>query len=337
MAEPVNALLVGLAIAFLDGMRSRVAALVSAVGRAGVAQAFAVVALLAFACKTTPTKPTTGLPPAVEATAKFAQAAAAVTGQKAPMATAAEKGKHLGFDTYRYPGTDIMKIWKETPGAPYKWVGFYLPSPCHSGTTWTGKRDTLVAMGWGLAVVYVGQQTWGKTPRRLSEAQIDALRKKDDCATDLLTASEGRRNADDAVAVASAQGFPKGAHVFLDIERMETIPKQMREYYLAWVNRMLEVGQYVPAVYTHQHNAAEIFADVDGAFKAAGRQETPRFWIAGGKGFNEGRAPQDVGFAFAGVWQGVLDVARSVAQVKLPIDVNVAAWRSPSESGVTTE
>ncbi|HEY9226954.1 MAG TPA: glycoside hydrolase domain-containing protein [Gemmatimonadaceae bacterium] len=318
-------------------MRSRLGAVAAVVARSTISRVFVVVALLAFACKTAPTKPTTGLSPAVQATARFAQAAATVTGQKSPMADAAEKGKHLGFDTYKYPGTEIMKIWKNTPGSPYKWVGFYLPSPCHSGMTWHGKRDTLVALGWGLAAIYVGQQTWGKTPRRLTSAQQAALRKRDDCSQDLLSAEEGRLNADDAVKVASAEGFPKGAHIFLDIERMETIPKQMQEYYLAWVNRMLETGQYLPAIYTHRHNAAEIFADVDGAFKAAGRTDVPRFWIAGGKNFDEGAAPQDVGFAFAGVWQGILDVARSVAQVKLPIDVNVAAWRSPSESGVTTE
>jgi len=53
--------------------------------------------------------------------------------------------------------------------------------------------------------------------------------------------------------------------------------------------------------------------------------------------FHEGRAPQDVGFAFAGVWQGVIDVARSVADLKLPIDISVAAWKSPSESGATVQ
>ena len=72
-------------------------------------------------------------------------------------------------------------------------------------------------------------------------------------------------------------------------------------------------------------------------FKAAGDTTTPRFWIAGGKGFDEGRAPQDVGFAFAGMWQGVIDVARSVANIKLPVDVNVGAWKSPSESGVPVQ
>ena len=47
--------------------------------------------------------------------------------------------------------------------------------------------------------------------------------------------------------------------------------------------------------------------------------------------FEEGKAPQDVGFAFAGVWQGMIDVARTVADIKLPLDVNVSEWSSPSE------
>lgn len=272
---------------------------------------------------------------ALDATAKFAQVAAAVTGQKAKLADEYEKGRHIGFDTYKYPGARIMKIWKDTPGSPYKWVGVYLPAPCHAGRTWVGKRQELDTLGWGIAIVYVGQQTWGRTPRPITTEQQDALRKRDPCATDLLTASEGRRDADDAVAVASAEGYAKGVVVFLDIERMEKIPQGMKDYYTAWTERMLELGQYRPGVYTHRHNAEEIFADVSAAFKKAGLKETPRFWIAGGQGFREGRAPQDVGFAFAGVWQGLLDVARSVAQVKLPIDVNVASWASPSETGFT--
>jgi hypothetical protein len=38
-----------------------------------------------------------------------------------------------------------------------------------------------------------------------------------------------------------------------------------------------------------------------------------------------------VGFTFAGVWQGLIDVGRAVANITLPVDVNVSAWTSPSE------
>jgi hypothetical protein len=269
--------------------------------------------------------------------ATVAQAAAAVTGQPAPMADAYEKGRFVGFDTHTYPGSSVMRTWKNTPGSQYSWVGYYLPSPCHADKSWTGKRDTLETMGWGLAIVYVGEQTWGKTPRTLTPAQQDALRKKSSCSQDLLTTQAGTADADDATKVAAAEGFSKGVVIFLDLERMEKVPAPMKDYYRAWVARMLANGQYMPGVYTHEHNAAEIFGDVQTVFKAAGDTTTPRFWIAGGKGFDEGRAPQDVGFAFAGMWQGVIDVARSVANLRLPVDVSVGSWKSPSESGIAVQ
>jgi hypothetical protein len=275
--------------------------------------------------------------PVANVAADIAQAAAAITGQKSPMADNYEKGHYVGFDTHTYPGTPVMKTWKNTPGAPYSWVGLYLPSPCHADGSWSGKRDTIQQMGWGLAVVYVGQQTWGKTPRSLTPSQQDALRKRSPCSTDLVSADEGVRNADDAVARASSEGFRSGTIIFLDLERMETVPPAMKDYYKAWVARMLATDKFQPGIYTHAHNAEEIFADVLETFKAAGDTSTPRFWIAGGKGFDQGRAPQDVGFVFAGVWQGLIDVARSVADLKLPIDVNVAVWKSPSESGTNVQ
>jgi hypothetical protein len=72
-------------------------------------------------------------------------------------------GRHLGFDTYRYPGDDVMRAWRHDD-VPYEWVGYYLPAPCHDGRTWVGKRERLANMGWGMAVIYVGQQTWDKKP-----------------------------------------------------------------------------------------------------------------------------------------------------------------------------
>ena len=269
--------------------------------------------------------------------AKVAQAAAAVTGQTATLSNDYEKGHYVGFDTHTYPGTATMKAWKNAPGAPYSWVGYYFPSPCHADDSWIGKRDTLVSMGWGLAAVYVGQQTWGKTPRATTPAQRAAIRAKTTCSTDLISGEEGVLDADEATRTAKEEGFPPGSVVFLDIERMDKIPAAMRAYIRAWTARMLKNGIYKPGYYMHRYNAQEIYNDVTAEFRAAGVTAKPRFWIAGGKGFNEGRAPQDVGYAFAGMWQGMLDVARSVADIRLPVDVNVAHWASPSESGTRAE
>jgi hypothetical protein len=83
-------------------------------------------------------------------------------------------GRHLGFDTYAYPGDDVMRAWRDA--APYEWVGYYLPAPCHNGRSWVGTRERLADMGWGMAVIYVGQQTWDKTPRGY-ETEYRAVRR----------------------------------------------------------------------------------------------------------------------------------------------------------------
>jgi len=135
----------------------------------------------------------------------------------------------------------------------------------------------------------------------------------------------------DAIQAAEKEGFPARSIVFLDIERMEKMPDAMRDYYRAWSRRLLTDGRYRPGVYVHAHNAQVVHDDVKAEFAAAGVNEEPRIWIATGHGYEEGKAPQDVGFAFAGVWQGMIDVARTVADIKLPLDVNVSSWSSPSE------
>ncbi|MDB4881416.1 MAG: hypothetical protein JWL95_182 [Gemmatimonadetes bacterium] len=290
-----------------------------------------VAAGLAIACGRTSTEPD-GESPIATVAATVAQVAAAVTGQEAPLADAQQEGKNMGFDTHTYPGDRTMAAWKAAPGAPYRWVGYYLPSPCHKDPSWAGKRQALVDMGWGLAVVYVGQQTWGRTPRKLTASQLAALVKsKATCNADLVSADRGTVDGADAIAVAESEGFPRRSIVFLDIERMEKMPEVMRDYYRAWSKQLLTDGRYRPGVYVHAHNAQTVYDDVKAEFAAAGIDEEPRIWIASGRGYEEGKAPQDVGFAFAGVWQGMIDVARTVADIKLPLDVNVSAWSSPSE------
>ena len=264
--------------------------------------------------------------------AKVAQVAAAVTGQQAPLADAQQEGKNMGFDTHTYPGDKTMQAWKAAPGAPYRWVGYYLPAPCHKDKSWTGKRQKLVDMGWGLAVVYVGQQTWGRKPRPVSAKRLAQMQKSGTtCNADLISADRGRLDADDAIAATEKEGFPERSIVFLDIERMEKMPPEMRDYYRAWSKRLLEHGRYRPGVYVHKHNAETVYNDIKAEFAAAGVDEQPRIWVASGRGWEEGKAPQDVGFAFAGVWQGMIDVARTVADIKLPLDVNVSSWESPSD------
>src|SRR5882672_11148193 len=55
-------------------------------------------------------------------------------------------GPHRGFDTFAYPSDDAMHAWA-TADKPYRWVGYYLSAPCHSDSSWEGKRETLSSMG----------------------------------------------------------------------------------------------------------------------------------------------------------------------------------------------
>ena len=234
-----------------------------------------------------------------------------------------DKGPYLGFDTSDYPGDAAMRAWREH--ADYDWVGYYLQAPCHKDDSWSGKRDTLETMGWGVAVVYVGQQTWGKRPRAGSQKTRGTT-----CAANLVSTAQGRLDADDAIAKTAAEGFPNRTAIFLDLEHMNSVPNAMRDYYVAWTEAVLADGRYRPAFYAHNANAQRIYADIRALYDSRRVPADPPFWIAGGSNFGRDRAPQDVGHAFADVWQGVLDTWEKHNEVRLPIDVNVAAVPSPS-------
>jgi len=97
----------------------------------------------------------------------------------------------VGFDCLTYPGIDEMTWLKANTNLG--WCGFYLaPAPSHSDSSWRGSRSDLVALGWGLLPIYVGQQTTGPGSHSVSGAQ-------------------GTLDGGDAAALAAAAGFPNGA------------------------------------------------------------------------------------------------------------------------------
>jgi hypothetical protein len=237
---------------------------------------------------------------------------------------------YRGFDTSRYPGDDAMKAWWEA--GEYDWVGYYLPSPCHKDASWSGSRERLETMGWGLAVIYVGQQTWGLNPRP-SERFGPASR----CSARELGAARGRFDADDAIAQAEREGFQRGTMIFLDLEHMPSVGHAMRVYYRAWTERLLENGRYRPGYYAHTSNAALIYEDVTRVFDRMGIAFEPSFWIAGGSDFARDRLPVHVGHHFAAAWQGVLDIVEEQAGIPLSIDVSVGVYPSPSSHAIATD
>jgi hypothetical protein len=255
-----------------------------------------------------------------------------------------------------------MDAWKQS--GDYEWVGYYLKAPCHSDNSWSGTRERLVDKGWGLAVIYVGQQTWGKNlslvkATKVSTARSAAHRSRTSkaskkshkrsrvqtmtrrssapvattgsrCSAAYVNAIQGAIDARDAIATADREGFLKGTVVFLDVEHMDVVPQPMRDYYRAWTRVLLDDGRYQPGIYAHTKNAKAIYEDVNEVYDQAGVDAEPQFWIAGARGFSPSSAPTDVGHAFASAWQGMLDVVRTHNGVRLPVDISVASAASPS-------
>lgn len=226
-----------------------------------------------------------------------------------------------GFDTQLYPGDETLRVWRDE--SPYEWIGFYLTSPCHRQATWEGTRERIERMGWGIAVLYVGQQAFEASDPPDPAGPII-------CSRTLLTEEQGRIDALDAAAKASAEGFPSGSVIYQNIESMNVIPDSMRTYYTAWQRALLQDGRYVPGTYAHHRNAVALHRLAQEVYRSEGRLETPPFWVAGGSGFSLDQPPWAIGLPFVRIWQGVLDVQRSWGGRALLIDENTATSASPS-------
>ena len=258
----------------------------------------------------------------------------------APAAGPNAAGAFAGFDTGLYPGDEALRAWRQS--SPYVWVGYYLPAPCHRDVSWSGRRERLIAMGWGTAVIYLGQQDWAAAPG--APAAPDTVARADSanaqapaapsappaCSASLLSGARGGTEAADAAAKAAAEGFPTGTVVYLDVERVDAVSPALLEYVRGWIDGVLADGRYLPGIYCHRLNADALHGAARAAYAARGRAGEPPFWIASSAGFSLEQAPRGVGLDYANVWQGRLDVAESWGGVTLTIDANVADTRSPS-------
>lgn len=141
-----------------------------------------------------------------------------------------------GFDRSDYPGFPVM-MWLRV-NTNLRWCGFYLPSPSHRASSWTGRRAELAAMGWGFACVYVGQQTMGPGSHN-------------------ATAAQGTNDGADCCAKMKAEGFAPGSFVYLDLENPD--PVHQSAYVAAWIDAVV-AGGYGPGVYTSFLDAPQIAA-----------------------------------------------------------------------------
>lgn len=239
-----------------------------------------------------------------------------------------------GFDTRHHPGVDALETWREA--SPYRWLGFYLPAPCYTGTTWQGRSGELRSAGWGLAVLFVGEQDWrhvgdGALPQpdeAVEAGDPDATEPR--CTSGNLTAEKGSRDAAVAIDAAREEGFPAGTWIYLDVEPVSTVSEELISYVRAWTAALLDDGSYRPALYAHDRNVRALLPVVTEAWLGRGHTAAPRLWVTGGRGFDLDALPTQSGHP-AYVWQGPLDRSETWGGVTLTVDPNVA--RSPDPSG----
>lgn len=249
-------------------------------------------------------------------------AGAGTTPRTAETAPAARRGVP-GFDTREYPGDAAMATWKRE--SPYQWVGYYLEAPCRPRSTWTGRRAALTSAGWGIALLYAGEQQWADTTSHAVPAEGPVR-----CSRRNLTAERGTADAIDAEQRAAADGFPNGTLVFLNVERVEQVGAELAGYVQAWVGTMHERGRYRPGIYLHERNVDALYARVVAELNRRGSSAGPPLWVAKGSGFSIEAAPRESGVPGARVWQGTFNTRETWGGVTLQIDANVADVASPS-------
>jgi hypothetical protein len=223
-----------------------------------------------------------------------------------------------GFDTDAYPGDAHMKIWKAA--SPYVFTGYYLHAPCHGDRGWMGHRATLVAQGWHVVPIYVGQQTAGVSP----------------CKSAALSAQQGRADAKECAIIVAAQGFAKASFVYLDIERCDVFSGGLRDYLAAWTAELAAAG-FGPGVYCHKYNAPDVRATALGAL-ASYPQVQPRFWIVGGATADfdaPASRPSGSGIAFADLWQRPVSIQRTFGGITIDIDEDLSNLDDPGAPSLT--
>ena len=119
------------------------------------------------------------------------------------------------------------------------WCGYYFgKTPSHTGTSWMGKRALLQRLNWGIAPLYVGQQTIGPGSHHTDGAH-------------------GTVDGKDAAQFMSNEGFASGSVVYLDLENGSPFPQKQKDYVKNWCAAVQQAG-FTSGVYCSHTFAAQI-------------------------------------------------------------------------------
>ena len=227
--------------------------------------------------------------------------------QSAPSAPAPA---YLGFDRNDYPGDENLKLLRQT----FSYAGFWLNRPPGEKTnTWTGKRQTVQAAGFGFLVLFNGRRF----------AQLKTV------------SNAGRLGKSDAqIAVASArrEGFPEGTIIFLDQEEGGRMLPAQKAYIYAWVDAVaaagFRAGIYCSGIAAEEDGGVSVITAEDVRQNSAGRKIA--YWVANdacppSPGCTLPKpppSPAESGIDFAEVWQFAQSPRRRDVAAGCPANYN---------------
>ena len=208
-----------------------------------------------------------------------------------PEVTASTSSAYLGMDRKEYPGDANMATLRET----FTFTGYWLNiPPGDDANTWSGKRRTLLQMGYGFLLLFNGREY---LPLKASgdPARVGS--------TDALA----------AVQSAQHEGFPKNAINNLDQKQVGRMLPEQRTYIHAWIDGVVRggyrAGIYCSGIPSRESKTVTVITANDIRDNAAGREI--HFFISNDQcGPSPGcvfsaraPAPRASGLGFADVWQ----------------------------------
>lgn len=196
----------------------------------------------------------------------------------------------LGFDRNDYPGDAALTALRRT----FSFAGYWLNTPPGANAnSWEGKRETVRRAGFGFLILFNGR--------------LERELRKSSNAAEL-----GRSDAQEAVAAAKREGFPKSSVLFLDQEEGGLMLPEQKAYIYSWVDGVnglgYRAGIYCSGIAAPAGNASIVTA-IDLRENASDRNV--EFWAAndscppspGCSYSHEPPHPSGSGTKFATVWQ----------------------------------
>src|SRR5690606_31554570 len=115
----------------------------------------------------------------------------------------------------------------------------------------------------------------------------------------------GAADGADAAALSAREGFEPGTVVYLNVERVDSVSSELKQYVAAWVRGVLDEGTMRPGLYAHGDNAAALHEVAAAELTARGRAASVPLWVARSGDFALDAGPAASGFPQADVWQGL--------------------------------